>query len=352
MNASRPQTIKKNNEKLVLNILYSGGALTRPQIAKETKLSLPTTNKIIDILLKEDRIIEGGLEELASPGRRAKVYEFNKNKECVLTLYYYEADMIVTVANLKGEVLEQERYKTIAGNNKDKAYETIKKNITNIIKDQLNKRDNIKSIGIGLPGPIMLPCINHVEIREYIESKFKLNTYVENDVKLMTLGYKTKYRPKTNSLSYFYIGNGVNAGNIIDGKLYKGHSDFAGEFGYLIDEKSIEKYNTKPHHAELRILELRNELKKKHNKKLVSKYITLLLTIITAGIIFVSPQAIVLDDSLINEDEFELIKDNIIKYLPKGCVPEIERNIDNQCGVEGLISICLDGLRIKGKEDA
>ena len=351
MNASRPQTIKKNNERLVLSVLYRYGALTRPQIAKKTNLSLPTTNKLIDILLKEDRIIEGGIKEQLSPGRRAKVYEFNKNKECVLTLYYYEGDMLVTIANLKGETLEQERYKAIAGASKDKAYATIKRNITNIIKNKLDKIGNIKGVGIGLPGPIMLPSINHIEIKEYIETKFKLTTYVENDVKLMTLGYKTKYKPQSQSLSYFYIGNGVNAGNIIDGKLYKGNSDFAGEFGYLIDEESIKKYNTKPHHAELRIIELRNGIKKNHNKKLVSKYTTLLLTIITAGIIFVSPQTVVLDDSLINEEEFELIKNNIKKYLPKDCVPEIEKNDDNQCGVEGLINICLDGLRKTSKED-
>ena len=46
---------------------------------------------------------------------------------------------------------------------------------------------------------------------------------IENDVKLMTVGYRNLCLNNLDNIIFLYIGNGLGAGILLNGTLYKGN---------------------------------------------------------------------------------------------------------------------------------
>ena len=81
-------------------------------------------------------------------------------------------------------------------------------------------------------------------LKKLIESDLKFPVFVANDVNAVALGEATFGAGKgyANSLC-ITLGTGVGGGIIIDGKLYVGSHQFAGEIGHMVVEKDGLKCN-------------------------------------------------------------------------------------------------------------
>ncbi|QNU68664.1 ROK family protein [Ruminiclostridium herbifermentans] len=127
------------------------------------------------------------------------------------------------------------------------------RNIEEIIENTIKEsNDDISGIGIGVPGTvdhntgniIVCPAFNwrNVQLKEHIESKFGISTFIDNDVNIWTLAEKYLGAAKDyDDFVMITIGTGIGCGLYIGGKLYRGHSFEAGEIGYL--PLTIEAYN-------------------------------------------------------------------------------------------------------------
>jgi glucokinase len=100
-------------------------------------------------------------------------------------------------------------------------------------------------VGLGLPGPIdfekgivhffpNIPGWKEVKLKNILEKRLKLPVFVDNDAKVMALAeYKLgAARGSTNAVC-ITLGTGVGGGIIINGKLYRGLSNVAGEIGHM-----------------------------------------------------------------------------------------------------------------------
>ncbi len=98
-------------------------------------------------------------------------------------------------------------------------------------------------IGIGVPGMIdreagavvlatNLNISQPVAITEPLSAEFHVPVAIENDVRLATLGVQTLCNVP--NLAYLSIGTGVAAGLILNGQLYRGSNNMAGEIGHAI----------------------------------------------------------------------------------------------------------------------
>jgi len=101
--------------------------------------------------------------------------------------------------------------------------------------------DNVKGIGIGLPGIlkngkiVRLPNINgfeNVNFGEIIKKKTGKEILLENDGNCMAWG-EFIFREKLNKIVCVSVGTGIGGGIIIDGKIYTGRN-YASEFGHMI----------------------------------------------------------------------------------------------------------------------
>lgn len=119
------------------------------------------------------------------------------------------------------------------------------KNIEEIIENLIKESEtDICGIGIGVPGTVeyntgkvvVCPALNWKDLflKDYIEKKFGISTYIDNDVNVWTLS--EKYLGAAKGLDDFAmvtIGTGIGCGLYLNGQIYRGHSFEAGEIGYL-----------------------------------------------------------------------------------------------------------------------
>ena len=118
-----------------------------------------------------------------------------------------------------------------------------------IIAAGLNKKQ-IAGVGIGLPGLVdyekgivrFLPNIpgwRGVHLKSILQKKVKLPVFVDNDVKIITLA-ESQFGAGQGvaNLVCLTLGTGVGAGLILNGRLYRGEGNAAGELGHMpLNEK-------------------------------------------------------------------------------------------------------------------
>jgi len=104
---------------------------------------------------------------------------------------------------------------------------------------------HIAGVGIGLPGLIdyekgivrFLPNIpgwRAVHLKSILQKRLKLPVFVDNDVKIITLAESKFGAGKgVRNLVCLTLGTGVGAGLILNGELYRGQDNAAGELGHM-----------------------------------------------------------------------------------------------------------------------
>ena len=106
-------------------------------------------------------------------------------------------------------------------------------------------------IGIGVPGYIdaakgsvsgydYISDYRDAPVKDILEKRFGAPVFLENNVNAMALGYKwLKLGGKAKSLMVLTVRRGVKAALIVDNKLVKGASGYAGEIGKLTAEGNM-----------------------------------------------------------------------------------------------------------------
>lgn len=105
--------------------------------------------------------------------------------------------------------------------------------------------DKIDLIGISCGGPLSyekgiimsppnLPGWDYVKIVEYLKEKYSVNVYLENDANACAVA-EWKYGAGCGfrNMIFMTFGTGLGAGLVLDGKLYRGANDMAGEAGHI-----------------------------------------------------------------------------------------------------------------------
>jgi len=113
-----------------------------------------------------------------------------------------------------------------------------------IITAGLTKKQ-VAGVGIGLPGLVdyekgivrFLPNIpgwKKVPLKSILQDKVKLPVFVDNDVKVITLAESTFGAGRgVKNLICLTLGTGVGASLILNGRLYRGEDNAAGELGHV-----------------------------------------------------------------------------------------------------------------------
>ncbi len=126
--------------------------------------------------------------------------------------------------------------------NKQISTDEIKISLINNIKQIIN--EDVKYIGIGFPGTcdikkkVILKAsnINYLkfDLVNILKNEFNIPVYIDNDANCATIGelYKGNLLNVENGI-LLTIGTGIGSGIIINGKIYRGTSFNAGEFGHM-----------------------------------------------------------------------------------------------------------------------
>jgi len=143
------------------------------------------------------------------------------------------------------KLISRKSFNTKSFDNKEKLVAGIVKSIEALAEEKGLSWRGIAGIGIGLPGPVdnlrgivrFLPNIRgwkNVRLKNILENKFSFPVFLDNDAKLMALAEHALGRAKgANNALCVTLGTGVGGALILEGKLFRGKDNAAGEIGHL-----------------------------------------------------------------------------------------------------------------------
>jgi N-acetylglucosamine repressor len=237
------EDVQEINRSLVLRLIRRFKVCSRATIAEETGLQQATISKIVSDLigwgfLKEVGIIEG------KKGRRSIGVTLNIEKYKVigvrLTRNYYTISLFdlfgnpYNISDIKINILDGSKI----------ALESIEKSINKIIEERTE--DKIIGIGVAIPGPFLrsegriglmseFSGWENINLEEELKSISNLPVYIEHDANAGALAEwlaKPKHK-MVGTMIYIAAGQGIGAGIIIDGKLFRGSLGIVGEIGHM-----------------------------------------------------------------------------------------------------------------------
>jgi len=142
------------------------------------------------------------------------------------------------------KILSREEFPT-AGLSWQQVLEEFAHRIDCIVSSNSNSDLQLSSIGISCGGPLdskqgiimsppNLPGWDDVPVVKFFEERFRVPTAVQNDANACALAeYLYGSGRGVKNFVFMTFGTGLGAGIIIDGKLYSGTNDNAGEIGHI-----------------------------------------------------------------------------------------------------------------------
>jgi Transcriptional regulator/sugar kinase len=217
--------------------------LTLTELSGLGNKSLPMVTAIVNDLIEEGYVSESGLAP-STGGRRASTFLLNPEKQRFIVAV--AMDQLVTqmviydLLNREHEpiqVLPLKLYEDAKALNKLISF--IKNNISST--GIANK--DLLGVGIGMPGFInSKKGVNHSffnlndgnTLADFISKELNLPVFIDNDSSLIAQAeLKFGVGKGHKDVMVVNFGWGVGLGMIINGKLFKGHNGYAGEFSHI-----------------------------------------------------------------------------------------------------------------------
>lgn len=232
--------VKATNKSNIKKLLYNQRNLTKQEIAKTLKLSMPTVIQNIKDLKNEGLLEEYGTLE-SSGGRKPQLVHFNYNAKKSIGVTISRNHFRIVIINLENEILYDKKFHSIFESVGD-YWIRLNNQILQILEEENINLECIIGIGIGLPGSInsrigrleFAPTIGlkNFDLHE-LENYFDVPVIFENEAN--AAGFAEVWcREILNDAIYLSITKGVGGAVILDNTIFHGKNGYCGEFGHTI----------------------------------------------------------------------------------------------------------------------
>ena len=237
------EDMQEMNRSLVVRLLRNKQKCSRVDLAKATGLKQATITNIINDFIDWGLVIETGIINGKKGRRSIEISLNNKKFQSIgvrLSRNYFSIglfDILGVGYNIKVEHIA-------ASAGPDIVLRKIKKVVDEYLRVSLGKT-KILGIGISIPGPYIksegrivlmteFPGWDKVLIKNELESSLSIPIYFEHDANAGALAewWYGSTKKENGTLVYILAGEGVGAGIVIDGNLYRGSLGIAGEIGH------------------------------------------------------------------------------------------------------------------------
>jgi N-acetylglucosamine repressor len=230
------------NEAIVLNLIREHQPISRIQITRTTGLRISTVTVITRRLMEKGLILEQGVAP-SSGGRKARLLGLRPEKVCVVGIDIGVTRTTLALGDFNGEVIHQQVIPT--GRRPMPFLEKLAQRVAALIAAQHGQVE-FEGIGISATGivdsaggrVIFSPNLGwqDVAVRDFFVERFALPVTLDNDARASALAEIWHGRGReagSMHLVYVTVNEGVGTGIIVNGQLFRGSSEGAGEFGHL-----------------------------------------------------------------------------------------------------------------------
>jgi len=238
-----PETLKESNRILILNCLRLQGDMSRADLCRNLEMSFPTISSNVKGLIDDGYIKEVGVGD-NSLGRKSTLLAFHADRGYVIGMDLGRFRTRVMLSDLSGNKIASLWHPTNTEGGSDGIIRVIVDSVLEVVDKGGKERTKVLGICIGTPGVIkensimlapFLPNIPILELKEKLNDLFSAEILIENSINLGALGENWKGAGRSfKNFTFINYGVGVGAAVIINGELYKGSNNAAGEIGFMV----------------------------------------------------------------------------------------------------------------------
>ena len=235
--------IRKWNLSSIFKAIHKQGSVSRIELAEITGCSIGTVSNHVRTLIKKGFVIET-TKGVSSGGRKPVQLMINPNKAYIFSIEIEVNQIKIVIFDLEIKVVMKSVLPILYKDDYMKTFKQVFFEMDKMIEEKNLKLDNFLGIGVAVPGLIdkvkgildFAPNLGwkDVHISKIFKDKYGLPIILNNEAKAAAIGERGSVYPKMNNMVFVSINEGIGCGIFINGKLYRGASGNAGEFGHII----------------------------------------------------------------------------------------------------------------------
>jgi predicted NBD/HSP70 family sugar kinase len=238
---------KKNLQ--ILDTIRKKGPIARAEISRLIGLNIVTVTSYVDQYIKKGVIKEVGID-VSSGGRKPTLVDLNPSAVYLIGVGLNVVDMIAVLCNLKGDIVYRVKH--------DRPLEAGEKLVhlmTDLVQELIEKSKvdtgKVHGIGIGIPGIFNRDTSSvrwpaglleedlsiSISVHSVFEERFGIPTFVDNDANAAVFGEEW-YSKGLGVQHAVYLFSGNGCGFMINGQIYRGSNNCAGEWVFDMAEEN------------------------------------------------------------------------------------------------------------------
>ncbi|MFC9942584.1 ROK family transcriptional regulator [Streptomyces pratensis] len=237
-----PSTARAINDRLALRLLQQDGPLTATQLKTLTGLSRPTVADLVERLQGAGLVRVVGESGSDRRGPNARLYGIVADRAHLAALDVRTDSVAVAVADLLGVTLAEATLPIGGDTGTRPAVERAVAMLERTARTAGTAP--LHSVGIGAPGlidPVTGELRNtaglpawHGDLVKELQRRLSATVLVENETNLAAVAeHRIGAARDRDTFVLLWLGHGIGAAVMLDGKLRRGASGGAGEIGFL-----------------------------------------------------------------------------------------------------------------------
>ncbi|QUF02667.1 ROK family protein [Actinosynnema pretiosum subsp. pretiosum] len=227
------------NDAVVLGLARSG-AMTRVELAERSGLTPQAVSKIVNRLIGDGLLLESGTRNVGV-GKPRTLLKLAADRRLALGAQVERDELRVVLADLAGDVVGRAVAPLPPGFGPDAFVAELA-----ALADRLRTPDveeRLLGLGIGFVGPLDhrtgtvldpngLAGWTEVPLRDLAEKRLGLPVVVDKDTNAAIVAESWRRGEELRDAVLVWVGTGLGAGLLLDGRVHRGARTNAGEFGH------------------------------------------------------------------------------------------------------------------------
>jgi len=221
------------NERIILTLLVTQGALTKRQIEAHSGLAWATVSKLMTRLEDLEYVVREGLSPDNSGGKNA--YLFNVSGSFPLSLgidiEYQTTEMIII--NLKDEILARTSFPTAPSTDEVSFFSALVGQIQEFVGTSGIPWAGIHGVGIGMPGWLFgQTAVDFPKMTDLVSVALAKPVTVVNNIRAYVASVLRRHDTPPHFM-LLTIRTGISVGIVLNSQQFSGENDLAGSIGHI-----------------------------------------------------------------------------------------------------------------------
>jgi predicted NBD/HSP70 family sugar kinase len=227
----------------ILSLIARGNGSSRAELLLESGLSRATVTHRLNALIACGLVRETE-QTLPSGGRPTRILALNAAGGFLLVANVGETHIHLAAMDLSPAILAQTTLSFSVMSGPEDTLARISDAAAALAAQVQKTHGFLIGIGISLPtpvdfkrgcvvGPSVLSGWDEFDVIGFMQARFAVPVYVENDVNLMTVCEHKRRFPAVEDMLFVKVGTGIGSGMIAGGRVFRGAQGAAGDIGHI-----------------------------------------------------------------------------------------------------------------------